>query len=141
MSAIKILVPSDILVVTSKLVSKAEGRYASLRTVVPSSRAHEIAAITGKDPRLVELILSESTEVSRMRQDVLIVRHRLGFTVANAGIDHSNTGQPEEEAVLLLPEDPDASARRLREDLEHLTCVQPGIVISDSSSGLSGSTR
>lgn len=126
------LEPGDVLVVTSKLVSKSEGRFVDLRTVEPSPRAFEIAAATAKDPRLVELILREATEVSRIRQDVLIVRHRLGFTLANAGIDHSNTGQADEEWVLLLPEDPDASARRIRKALGQLTGVLPGVVISDS---------
>lgn len=122
----------DILVVTSKLVAKAEGRFVDLRTVTPSERAQEVAAITRKDPRLVELILRESTGISRMRGEVLIVRHRLGFTLANAGIDHSNVGRDGEDWVLLLPEDPDRSARDLREALGQLTGVRPGVVISDS---------
>ncbi len=122
----------DILVITSKLVSKAEGRFVDLRTVEPSDRAREVAAITHKDPRLVELILRESSGISRMRGEVLIVRHRLGFTLANAGIDHSNVGRDGEEWVLLLPEDPDRSARELREAVGVLTGVRPGIVISDS---------
>lgn len=122
----------DVLVVTSKLVSKAEGRFFDLNAVTPSTRAAEIAAQTGKDPRLVELILRESSAVSRLRADVLIVRHRLGFTLANAGIDHSNVGPDGEDWVLLLPEDPDASARRLRAALAERTGVAPGIVISDS---------
>lgn len=122
----------DVLVVTSKLVSKAEGRFFDLNAVTPSARAAEIAAQTGKDPRLVELILRESSAVSRLRADVLIVRHRLGFTLANAGIDHSNVGPDGEDWVLLLPEDPDASARRLRAALAERTGVAPGIVISDS---------
>lgn len=126
------LEPADVVVITSKLVSKAEGRFCDLMTVTPSPRAHEIAAITRKDPRLVELILRESAAVSRMRADVLIVRHRLGFTLANAGIDHSNVGEGGEDWVLLLPEDPDRSARELRARLGALTGVEPGIVISDS---------
>jgi coenzyme F420-0:L-glutamate ligase/coenzyme F420-1:gamma-L-glutamate ligase len=122
----------DILVVTSKIVSKAEGRFLDLRTVTPSARAQEIAAKTGKDPRLVEIILAESTGISRLRMGVLIVRHRLGFTSANAGIDHSNVGPNGEEGVLLLPVDPDASAARLRAALHAATGVQVGIVISDT---------
>jgi len=122
----------DVLVVTSKLVSKAEGRFVDLATVTPSLRAVEVAAQTHKDPRLVELILRESTAISRLRADVLIVRHRLGFTLANAGIDHSNIGAENDERVLLLPEDPDGSARRLRAALRTQTGVAPGIVISDS---------
>lgn len=126
------LAPGDILVVTSKLVSKAENRYVDLRTVTPSPRAVALGQRTTKDPRLVELILRESTAISRTRGEVLIVRHRLGFTLANAGIDHSNVGREGEEWVLLLPEDPDASAQRLRGALADLTGVAPGIVISDS---------
>ncbi len=122
----------DILVVTSKLVSKAEGRFVDLRTVQPGARACRVAEIVRKDPRMVELILRESTAISRMRQDVLIVRHRLGFTLANAGIDHSNVGREGEDWVLLLPEDPDRSAALLRQRLAELTGVAPGVVISDS---------
>jgi coenzyme F420-0:L-glutamate ligase/coenzyme F420-1:gamma-L-glutamate ligase len=126
------LEPGDILVVTSKLVSKAEGRFVDLRTVTPTPRAEEVGRLTHKDPRLVELILQESTHISRMRGEVLIVRHRLGFTLANAGIDHSNVGAEGEDWVLLLPEDPDASARRIRDSLRDLTGIAPGVVISDS---------
>lgn len=122
----------DILVVTSKLVSKSEGRFVDLRTVTPSSQALEVAEKTHKDARLVELILRESSEISRTRGEVLIVRHKLGFTLANAGIDHSNVGADGEEWVLLLPEDPDASAARLRQALGTLTGTLPGILISDS---------
>jgi coenzyme F420-0:L-glutamate ligase/coenzyme F420-1:gamma-L-glutamate ligase len=91
-----------------------------------------VAALTHKDPRLVELILRESTEVARMRGEVLIVRHRLGLTLANAGIDHSNVGREGEDWVLLLPEDPDRSAQRIREALSDSTGVRPGVIISDS---------
>jgi coenzyme F420-0:L-glutamate ligase/coenzyme F420-1:gamma-L-glutamate ligase len=124
------LEPGDILVVTSKLVSKAEGRFVDLHTVTPSHRAHEVAQVTRRDPRLVELILRESTAISRMRGEVLIVRHRLGFTLANAGIDHSNVGR--DDWVLLLPEDPDASANRIRLAINDLTGIAPGIIVSDS---------
>ena len=125
-----VLEAGDILVVTSKLVSKTEGRFVDLRTVQPSSKAEEVAQITHKDPRLVELILRESTAISRMGHDVLIVRHRLGFTLANAGIDQSNVGR--DDTALLLPEDPDRSACQLRDALHALTGVAPGVVISDS---------
>lgn len=126
------LEPGDILVITSKLVSKAEGRFVDLRSITPSPRAEEVGHLTNKDPRLVELILQESTHISRMQGEVLIVRHRLGFTLANAGIDHSNVGKGGEDWVLLLPTDPDASARRIREKLHELTGIAPGVVISDS---------
>ncbi|MFN8531043.1 MAG: coenzyme F420-0:L-glutamate ligase, partial [Anaerolineae bacterium] len=98
----------DALVVTSKIVSKAEGRYVDLRSVTPSDRAVELAGVTGKDPRVVELVLSESTAVSRAAMNVLVVRHRLGFVSANAGIDQSNV-EGSDEHVLLLPLDPDVS--------------------------------
>jgi coenzyme F420-0:L-glutamate ligase/coenzyme F420-1:gamma-L-glutamate ligase len=122
----------DVLVVTSKIVSKAEGRFLDLRTVTPSARAREVAEQTGKDPRLVEVALSEAVSISRMKMGILVTRHRLGFVSANAGIDHSNVGPNGEDWVLLLPIDPDSSAARLREALETATGVAPGIVISDT---------
>jgi len=127
------LEPGDVLVVTSKIVSKSEGRWLDLRTVTPSDRARQLAQATGKDPRMVEAILGESQAVSRYREGVLVVRHRLGFTSANAGIDHSNVGLDQDDHwVLLLPQDPDASARRLRDALKERTGVAVGIVISDT---------
>src|SRR5215831_17620308 len=111
------LADGDVVVITSKIVSKAEGRFVDLATVTPSARARGLAAATEKDPRLVELVLRESTGVSRARPGILIVRHRLGFTSSNAGIDHSNVSG-DDDLVLLLPADPDAAAVRLREGLE-----------------------
>jgi coenzyme F420-0:L-glutamate ligase/coenzyme F420-1:gamma-L-glutamate ligase len=124
--------PHDVLVVTQKVVSKAEDRYVSLDTVQVSPRAAKIAAATGKDPRLVELVLAESTEVLRAdERNILIVRHRLGFVMANAGIDRSNV--PGTDRVLLLPRDPDSSAARLRSSVaERFGVEQIGVVISDS---------
>ena len=123
----------DVLVVAQKIVSKAEGRYVVLAGVTPQSRALELAALTGKDPRLIELILAESTEVLRAKRDVLIVRHRLGFVMANAGIDRSNLNAPAgEERVLLLPEDPDHSAQALQGALGARFDVAPAVIISDS---------
>lgn len=123
----------DVLVVAQKIVSKAEGRFVRLDEVTPSGRARRVAAETAKDPRLVELILRESTRVSRMKKGVLIVTHRLGFTSANAGIDRSNVrGDQTGETVLLLPEDPDASAEELRQRLTAESGVSLGVVISDS---------
>lgn len=123
----------DALVVTSKIISKSEGRWLDLRTVTPSDRALELAKAVEKDPRLVEAILSESQSLSRYRMGVLVVRHRLGFTSANAGIDHSNVGMEKgDHWVLLLPEDPDVSARCLRDTLRERTGVEVGIVISDT---------
>src|SRR5690606_32694991 len=96
----------DVLAIAQKIISKAEGRYARLTEVEPGEQALHVAGVTGKDPRLVELILQESEAISRMGPNLLIVRHRLGFTSANAGIDRSNIKQDEEDpVVLLLPED------------------------------------
>jgi coenzyme F420-0:L-glutamate ligase/coenzyme F420-1:gamma-L-glutamate ligase len=121
----------DALVVTSKIVSKAEGRLVDLRAVQPSDEALRLASVTGKDPRMVELALRESAEVSRSAPNVLVTRHRLGFVSANAGIDQSNVDGSDEHA-LLLPLDPDESARKLRERLRELTGAEVGVVISDS---------
>ncbi|MAU00967.1 MAG: coenzyme F420-0:L-glutamate ligase [Anaerolineaceae bacterium] len=127
------LADGDVLAIAQKIVSKAEGRLVRLADVQPSARAVEVAGQTDKDPRVVELILQESEEISRMRRGVLIVRHRLGFTSANAGIDRSNVAQDgADETVLLLPRDPDASAVRLRQAIEAKLGVQVGVVITDS---------
>jgi len=127
------LVPKDgdVLVVAQKIVSKAEGRYVDVSTVRPSERAIALAAEVDKDPRFVEVVLSESKRVVRHRPGLLIVEHCLGFVMANAGIDHSNVAAEDgTERVLLLPVDPDGSAQALR---RHLTEVFGlGIVISDS---------
>lgn len=125
------LQPGDVLVVTSKIVSKAEGRLVELAAVEPSPEALRLAAVTGKDARLVELILRESSAVSRAAPGVLIVRHRLGFVSANAGIDQSNI-EDGGAAALLLPLDPDASARKLRAGLRERTGVDVAVVLSDS---------
>lgn len=119
-----------VLVVAQKAVSKAENRYVDLNSVRVSEEAARLAAITRKDPRLVELVLSESTEVLRAKPDVLIVRHRLGYVMANAGIDRSNVGGT--DRVLLLPVNPDESALQLRSRLATQLGVEPGVVISDS---------
>ncbi|MEZ4645993.1 MAG: coenzyme F420-0:L-glutamate ligase [Chloroflexota bacterium] len=123
----------DVLALAQKIVSKAEGRLVRLADVTPSARAYEVAEQTAKDPRIVELILQESDEISRLRKGVLIVRHRLGFTSANAGIDRSNVGPlSQDETVLLLPQDPDASAARIRAALLAQCGVAVGVVITDS---------
>ena len=125
----------DILVLAQKVVSKAEGRLVNLASVEPSRLAQELAGQTGKDPRFLELVLEESREVLRTRPGTIIVEHRLGFVCANAGIDHSNVKGEEvsaEEWVLLLPTDPDASARRLRHQLEAESGVRVGVLIIDS---------
>jgi len=131
----KILIKDgDIFVITQKIVSKAENRYADLNQVSPSKRALKIAANSGKDARLVELILSESNEVIRINHGVLIVEHRLGFICANAGIDHSNLSHEAngKNLVLLLPLDPSASAARIRASLESFYRKQLGVLIIDS---------
>ena len=123
--------PGDVLIVTSKIVAKAEGRFVNLRQVTPSPRALALAAVTQKDPRLVEVILSESREVSRAGPNVLITRHRLGFISANAGVDHSNTSA-DPDVVLLMPSDPDATAAHLHERLSSTFGVHLPVVICDS---------
>jgi coenzyme F420-0:L-glutamate ligase / coenzyme F420-1:gamma-L-glutamate ligase len=124
---------NDVLVFAQKVVSKAEGRRVDLVTVTPSAQALELAQTVQKDPRLVELVLRESRRVVRAAKDVLIVEHRLGLIMANAGIDQSNVADPDSgEFALLLPEDPDGSAVRLRERFRTLTGCEPGVVISDS---------
>ncbi len=125
----------DILVCTQKIVSKSEGRFVNLKNVIPSRKAIELASRAEKDPRLVELILQESKEVLRVRPGLIIVEHRLGFVCANAGVDHSNVcgeGSEDEEWVLLLPENPDGSAQRIREKLEEKTKMCLGVMIIDS---------
>ena len=126
------LLASDVLVVAQKIVSKAEGRYVRLADVVPGARASELATLTGKDARLIELILAESTEVLRAQRGILIVRHRLGLVMANAGIDRSNVAAGAGERVLLLPQDPEASAAALRAALAQRAGVACGLIISDS---------
>jgi coenzyme F420-0:L-glutamate ligase / coenzyme F420-1:gamma-L-glutamate ligase len=124
------LVGGDVVVVTQKIVSKAEGRVRSLGDVQPSARATEIGQRIGFDPRHVEVILGESVRVVREAPRVLITETRHGFVCANAGVDRSNTGG--QELVVLLPEHPDESARRLREELMEITGAMVGVVISDS---------
>ena len=123
----------DVVAVAQKIVSKAEDRYVRLVDIVPGEKAQEVAAFTEKDPRLVELILQESEEISRMKQGVLVTRHKLGFTSAHAGIDRSNVGRDGgDETVLLLPVNPDAAAAALRERIEQAVGVAVGVVITDS---------
>jgi coenzyme F420-0:L-glutamate ligase/coenzyme F420-1:gamma-L-glutamate ligase len=122
--------PHDVLVVAQKAVSKAQNRYVDLGGIEPSPEAIRLGSVTRKDPRLVQLVLSESTQVLRSKPDVLIVRHRLGYVMANAGIDRSNVGGT--DRVLLLPEDPDGAAAALRSSFGVLLGVEMGVVISDS---------
>jgi coenzyme F420-0:L-glutamate ligase / coenzyme F420-1:gamma-L-glutamate ligase len=120
----------EILVVSQKAVSKAEGRVRDLASVAPGERAAELAADLGKDPRLVELILGEASAVIRAEAGVLIVETRSGLICANAGIDSSNA--PRDGAVVLLPEDPDGSARRLRAEIRSASGRRPAVVVADS---------
>jgi len=125
----------DILVIAQKIISKAENRLVNLTQVKPSERAKEIAAIALKDPRFVELVLQESKSLIRIRPGLIISEHRNGFICANAGIDHSNVkgvwGNPE-DWVLLLPQNADESAKKLRIDLENRFGVRIGVLIIDS---------
>lgn len=120
----------DVLVVTQKIVSKAEGRVIALDSVTPSMEAERLAVETEKDPRLVELILRESAEIVRQRGSVLITQTHHGFVCANAGIDASNVGP--EGTVCLLPEDPDRSAQGIREAIREATGADVAVIISDT---------
>ncbi|MBW2403000.1 MAG: coenzyme F420-0:L-glutamate ligase, partial [Deltaproteobacteria bacterium] len=131
------LVDGDVMVLASKIVSRAEGCFVDLGGVTPSDTALHLAEEVDKDPRLVELILRESTGVSRKTTGALIVRHRLGFVSANAGIDASNaapSSAPEGSGpwVLILPRDPDATAARLRAQLARHFSAEVGVIITDS---------
>ncbi len=130
---------NDILVLAQKIVSKAEGRMVNLADVRPGERAISLAAESDKDARVVELMLQESRDVLRVRPGTIILEHRLGFICANAGIDHSNVGSPKgtqgdatEDWVLLLPRDPDASCRAIREKIQSRTGKHIGVMIIDS---------
>jgi coenzyme F420-0:L-glutamate ligase / coenzyme F420-1:gamma-L-glutamate ligase len=130
---------NDVLVIASKIVSKAEGRYVSLADVTPSTEAQAVATETRKDPRVVELVLRESRQISRKAPHVLVVEHRLGFISANAGIDQSNIDSADHDKpdgdtgrVLLLPTDPDASARDIRQRLRAVTGALTAVIISDT---------
>jgi len=124
------LEPGDVIVIAHKVVSKSEGRLRDLRTVAVSERAAALAEGLQKDPRHVQAVLDESTEVLRATRGVLICVTRRGFVCANAGVDASNV--PGEETVLLLPDDPDGSARAIRARLKQLTGAAPAVLISDS---------
>ena len=127
------LAPFDVLVVTQKIVPKAEGRFVDLATIAPGAEALRLAEITRKEPRLIELVLAESSAVIRAAPHVLITRHRSGHVMANAGIDRSNIGPAGDDIVLLLPQDADASADRLRVALEREWPAGGfGVVVSDS---------
>lgn len=129
------LADGDVVAIAQKVVSKAEGRLVRLGDVSPSARAMELGQLTLKDPRFVEVVLSESSEVLRAAPNVLIVEHRLGFVCANAGIDRSNVGPHAagaDEVVLLLPSDPDGACRALRDRFYVASGARVGVLINDS---------
>ncbi|MDG2277338.1 MAG: coenzyme F420-0:L-glutamate ligase [Pseudomonadales bacterium] len=127
-----LLVNGDVICLAQKVVSKAEGQLIDLSDVTPSPKAISLGEETDKDPRLVELILQESTDILRQRVGVLIVRHKLGMVGAHAGIDQSNVDHEGGEKALLLPKDPDASARNLAAAIADHTGVSVGVIITDS---------
>jgi coenzyme F420-0:L-glutamate ligase/coenzyme F420-1:gamma-L-glutamate ligase len=131
-AAAETLQTGDVVVIAQKIVSKAEGRLVALDSVQPSTTARELAAQADKDPRLVELILQESSEVLRCRPGVIVVEHRLGFVMANAGIDQSNVQQAGAGTALLLPLDPDASCERIRAALRASTGAEVAVLVIDS---------
>jgi coenzyme F420-0:L-glutamate ligase / coenzyme F420-1:gamma-L-glutamate ligase len=120
----------DLVVISQKIVSKAEGRIERLSAAIPGAEARRLAAVLGKEPALVELILAESREVLRAERGVLITETHHGFICANAGIDTSNL--PEPGTVSLLPEDPDASARRIRSEIRKAAGIAAAVIVSDS---------
>ena len=124
------LADGDVVVVSQKIVSKAEGQVRKLSSAIPGGEARRLAAVLGKEPALVELILAESREVLRAERGVLITETHRGFVCANAGIDTSNL--PEAGTVSLLPEDPDASARRIRGEIRAAAGAAPAVIVSDS---------
>lgn len=126
------LADGDIVAIAQKIVSKAEGRLVDLTSVVASAQAIDVASQVDKDPRLIELILGESEEVMRLRKGAIIVRHRLGLVLANAGIDQSNIDHHGNVSALLLPVDPDASARRIRDALAARSGARTAVLIIDS---------
>ena len=121
----------DILVIAQKIISKSEDRFVDLKTVKPSEKALEISKKTDKDPRLVESILGEANEIIRAEKGILVVEHKLGHILANAGIDRSNIARTSDH-VLLLPKDPDASARKIKNYFQGLYKIKIGVLITDS---------
>ncbi|MBL4607614.1 MAG: coenzyme F420-0:L-glutamate ligase [Pseudomonadales bacterium] len=123
----------DILVIAQKIISKSENRYRTLEDITPSQEAKELAIIVQKDPRYVQAVLDESERVVRKKPGVLIVEHRLGFIHANAGIDQSNIQQHNNsERILLLPENPDASAQTIRDGIKSALNKDVAVIINDS---------
>lgn len=122
---------NDIVVITHKIISKAEGKTTDLTRIVPSEESKKISSQMGKDPRLVELIISQSNEIVKIERNIIITETKHGFVCANAGIDTSNVGKLSNH-VILLPDDPDESARKIRNDIISRTNINVGVVISDT---------
>lgn len=123
----------DVIVLAQKIVSKSENRYVDLKFVAPSPEAIELATKANKDPRAMEVLLGESREVIKTRTNVVIVEHNNGYVHANAGIDHSNIEQEEgKDLLLLLPKNPDASAKKIRDSIKIKTGIDVNIIINDS---------
>jgi coenzyme F420-0:L-glutamate ligase / coenzyme F420-1:gamma-L-glutamate ligase len=133
----QLLQDGDILILAQKIVSKSEGRQVRLSGIEPSARALELAQQTGKDARIVELVLSESNEVVRSSKGVLIVEHRLGFVMANAGVDQSNL-EDGDDSALLLPLDPDGFCRDFRDALRKRYDVDVAVIVNDSHGRVAG---
>ncbi|HEY7776922.1 MAG TPA: coenzyme F420-0:L-glutamate ligase [Nitrososphaeraceae archaeon] len=125
------LLENDVVVITHKIISKAEGKTIDLSTIIPSEESNKISLSTGKDPRLVELIISQSNEIVKIERDIIIAETKHGFVCANAGIDASNVGKSSNH-VVLLPDDPDESARRIRNDIKSRTNVNVSVIVSDT---------
>jgi coenzyme F420-0:L-glutamate ligase/coenzyme F420-1:gamma-L-glutamate ligase len=125
------LLENDVVVITHKIISKAEGKTADLSTIIPSEESNKISLNTGKDPRLVELIISQSNEIVKIERDIIVAETKHGFVCANAGIDASNVGKSPNH-VVLLPDDPDESARRIRNDIKSRINVNVSVIISDT---------
>jgi coenzyme F420-0:L-glutamate ligase/coenzyme F420-1:gamma-L-glutamate ligase len=122
----------DVVVITQKIISKSEGRMINLSTIKPSNHAFELASETKKDPRFIELVLIESKSIVKYSENVIVTETKHGFVCANAGIDQSNVSDPGNDFVLLLPVDPDLSARRIKEAIAETIGMNIAVVISDT---------
>lgn len=122
---------NDVVVITHKIISKAEGKITDLSRIVPSEESNKISSDTGKDPRMIELIISQSKEIIKIERDIIITETKHGFVCANAGIDASNVGNLSNH-VVLLPDNPDESARKIRNDIKSRTNMNVSVIISDT---------
>ena len=125
------LLENDVVVITHKVISKEEGKIIDLSTIIPSEQSNKISLNTGKDPRLVELIILQSNEIIKIERNIIIAETKHGFVCANAGIDASNVGKLSNQ-VVLLPDDPDESARKIRNDIKSRTNINVSVIISDT---------